>query len=110
MSKYSALITGSSSHTGIIRRCERLSTINLWLDLRFKGYKEVKYEDSQAANEPGQMFDDEGPFGAPQCRKHHDDAQPICPIAHHCQGKQKVRGALRGLSLELEWVKFTVFH
>lgn len=79
-------------------------------DLWFKGYKEVKYEDSQAANEPGQMFDDEGLFGALQRRQDHDDAQPIRPVAHHGQGKQQVGGALCRLSLELEWIEFTVFQ
>ena len=38
--------------------------VNLWL----KGYKEVQYEDSQAPNEPGQMFNDERLFGALQRR------------------------------------------
>lgn len=56
------------------------------------------------------MFDDEGLFGAPQCGQDHDDAQPICPIAHHGQGKQQVRRALCGLPLELEWIEFTVFQ
>lgn len=56
------------------------------------------------------MFDDEGLFGALQCRQDHDDAQPIRPIAHHGQGKQQVGGALCRLSLELEWIEFTVFH
>ncbi|TNN72610.1 hypothetical protein EYF80_017217 [Liparis tanakae] len=35
------------------------------------------------------MFDDEGLLGALQGRQHHDDAKPICPIAHHGQGKQE---------------------
>lgn len=82
-------------------------TVDLSLNLWFKGYKEVEYEDSEAANEPGQMFDDEGLFGAPQCRKDHYDAQPIGPIAHHGQGKQQVGGALCRLSLELEGIEFT---
>lgn len=51
------------------------------------------------------MFDDESLLGALQGRQHHDDAKPICPIAHHGQGKQEVRGALRRLSLELEWIE-----
>lgn len=69
-----------------------------------KGYKEVKYEDSQAANEPGQVFDDEGPLGASQCRQDQNDAQSIRPIAHHGQSKQQERGALCRLSLELKWI------
>lgn len=73
-----------------------------------KGYKEVQYEDSKAANEPGQMFYDKGPFGSLQCRQDHDDAQSIRPIPHHGQSEQQVGGALCGLSLELE--EFTVFH
>lgn len=48
------------------------------------------------------MFDDEGPFGALQCRQDHDDAKAISPIAHHGQGEQQVRGPLRRLSLELQ--------
>lgn len=31
-----------------------------------KGYKEVEHEDSQAADEPGQVFHDEALFGSPQ--------------------------------------------
>lgn len=65
-------------------------------------HKEVQYEDPQAADEPGQMFDDEGVFGAPQRRQDHDDAQPVRPVAHHGQSEQQVRGALCGLPLELE--------
>ncbi len=56
------------------------------------------------------MFDDEGLFGALQCRQDHDDAQPIRGIAHHGQGKQQVGGALCRLALELEQMEFTVFQ
>lgn len=52
------------------------------------------------------MFDDEVPFGALQGRQDHNNTQPICPIAHHGQGKQQVGGALCRLSLELEWIEF----
>lgn len=51
------------------------------------------------------MFDYEGLFGALQRRQDRDDAQPICAIAHHGQGKQQVGGALRRLPLELEWIE-----
>ena len=91
--------------TQFIRRHNSHGVVKLWLDLWFKGYKEIKYEDSQAANEPGQMFDDECLFGAPQWRQDHNDTQPIRPIAHHGEGKQQVRGPLRRLSLELEWIE-----
>lgn len=67
-----------------------------------EGYKGVQYEDSPAADEPGQMFDDEGLFGALQSRKNHDDAQAIRPVAHHGQGEQCVGDALCRLSLELQ--------
>lgn len=84
-----------------VRFCIKFVQLGLLL-LLFEGYKTVEYEDSQAADEPGQMFDDEVLFGALQCRKDNYDAQPIRPITHHGQGEQQVGGALCRLSLELE--------
>jgi len=40
----------------------------------WKGYKKVQYKDTQAAHQPGQMFDDEGLFWAPQGREDQYDA------------------------------------
>lgn len=69
------------------------------------GYKGVQYEDSPTADEPGQMFHDEGLFGALQSRKNHNDAQAVRPVAHHGQGEQRVGDALCRLPLELQQQK-----
>ena len=55
-----------------------------------QGYKEIEDQDSKAADEPGQVFEDESPPGALERRQHHDDTQPVGPIAHHGQGEQQV--------------------
>lgn len=66
------------------------------------GYETVQDENSHAADEPGQVFDDEGPFGALQGRKDHDDAQAIRAIAQHGQGEHCAGDALCRLPPELQ--------
>lgn len=69
---------------------------------RTQGYEAVQHQNSHAADEPGQVFDDEGPFGVLEGRKHHDDAQAVCAIAQHGQGEHCVGDALCWLPLELQ--------
>lgn len=69
---------------------------------RTQGYEAVQHQNSHAADEPGQVFDDKGPFGFLQGRKHRDDAQAICAIAQHGQGEHCVGDALCRLPLELQ--------
>jgi len=71
-----------------------------------QGYKEVEDQDSEAADEPGQVFDDEGPSGAAQGGQDHDDAQPIGAVAHHGQGEQQVGRPLCRVPLVLQWAGF----